>query len=34
VRNSSPEEISSRLKLEFPGRAEMRVWHERIYQWL
>jgi IS30 family transposase len=28
----SPEEISARLKLEFPGRAEMRVSHETIYQ--
>jgi transposase, IS30 family len=32
VRNWSPEEISARLKLEFPGRAEMRVSHETIYQ--
>jgi len=31
-RNWSPEEISARLKLEFPGRAEMRVSHETIYQ--
>jgi IS30 family transposase len=30
--NWSPEEISARLKLEFPGRAEMRVSHETIYQ--
>ena len=28
----SPEEISARLRLEFPGRAEMRVSHETIYQ--
>jgi transposase, IS30 family len=28
----SPEEISARLKAEFPGRAEMRVSHETIYQ--
>ena len=28
----SPEEISARLTLEFPGRAEMRVSHETIYQ--
>ena len=28
----SPEEISARLGLEFPGRAEMRVSHETIYQ--
>jgi IS30 family transposase len=28
----SPEEISARLELEFPGRAEMRVSHETIYQ--
>ncbi len=28
----SPEEISHRLVLEFPGRAEMRVSHETIYQ--
>jgi IS30 family transposase len=28
----SPEEISARLVLEFPGRAEMRVSHETIYQ--
>ena len=31
-KNWSPEEISGRLKLEFPGRAEMRVSHETIYQ--
>jgi transposase, IS30 family len=31
-RNWSPEEISHRLELEFPGRAEMRVSHETIYQ--
>jgi len=31
-RNWSPEEISARLKLEFPGRAEMRVSPETIYQ--
>jgi IS30 family transposase len=30
--NWSPQEISARLKLEFPGRAEMRVSHETIYQ--
>jgi IS30 family transposase len=28
----SPEEISRRLELEFPDRAEMRVSHETIYQ--
>jgi transposase, IS30 family len=28
----SPQEISARLVLEFPGRAEMRVSHETIYQ--
>ena len=28
----SPEEISARLRLEFPGRAEMRVSHETICQ--
>src|SRR6185369_11958559 len=28
----SPEEISARLAAEFPGRAEMRVSHETIYQ--
>jgi IS30 family transposase len=28
----SPEEISARLELEFPGRAEMRVSHETICQ--
>jgi len=28
----SPEEISCRLELEFPDRAEMRVSHETIYQ--
>ena len=31
-RKWSPEEISARLVLEFPGRAEMRVSHETIYQ--
>jgi IS30 family transposase len=31
-RNWSPEEISARLVLEFPGRAEMRVSAETIYQ--
>jgi transposase, IS30 family len=31
-RKWSPEEISARLRLEFPGRAEMRVSHETIYQ--
>jgi len=30
--NWSPEEISARLRLEFPGRAEMRVSAETIYQ--
>jgi transposase, IS30 family len=30
--NWSPEEISARLAVEFPGRAEMRVSHETIYQ--
>ena len=30
--NWSPEEISHRLVIEFPGRAEMRVSHETIYQ--
>ena len=30
--NWSPEEISHRLVLEFPGRPEMRVSHETIYQ--
>ena len=28
----SPEEISRRLELEFPNRAEMRVSHETVYQ--
>jgi IS30 family transposase len=28
----SPEQISCRLVLEFPGRAEMRVSHETVYQ--
>jgi IS30 family transposase len=28
----SPEQVSARLKAEFPGRAEMRVSHETIYQ--
>ena len=28
----SPEQISARLAAEFPGRAEMRVSHETIYQ--
>jgi transposase, IS30 family len=28
----SPEQISARLELEFPGRPEMRVSHETIYQ--
>ena len=28
----SPEQISAMLKVEFPGRAEMRVSHETIYQ--
>jgi IS30 family transposase len=31
-KNWSPEEISARLRLEFPGRAEMRVSAETIYQ--
>jgi transposase, IS30 family len=31
-RKWSPEEISARLKVEFPGRAEMRVSAETIYQ--
>jgi transposase, IS30 family len=31
-KNWSPEEISHRLELEFPDRAEMRVSHETIYQ--
>jgi len=31
-KNWSPEEISRRLVIEFPGRAEMRVSHETIYQ--
>jgi len=31
-RKWSPEEISARLKAEFPGRAEMRVSAETIYQ--
>jgi IS30 family transposase len=31
-KNWSPEEISARLELEFPGRREMRVSHETIYQ--
>jgi len=31
-KNWSPEEISHRLRVEFPGRAEMRVSHETIYQ--
>jgi transposase, IS30 family len=31
-KNWSPEEISHRLAAEFPGRAEMRVSHETIYQ--
>jgi transposase, IS30 family len=30
--NWSPEQISARLELEFPDRAEMRVSHETIYQ--
>ena len=28
----SPEQISARLKIDFPGDAEMRVSHEAIYQ--
>jgi IS30 family transposase len=31
-KNWSPEQISARLKAEFPGRAEMRVSPETIYQ--
>ena len=31
-RRWSPEQISARLAAEFPGRAEMRVSHETIYQ--
>ena len=31
-KNWSPEEISARLRPEFPGRAEMRVSAETIYQ--
>jgi IS30 family transposase len=31
-KNWSPEEISARLRLEFPDRPEMRVSHETIYQ--
>jgi IS30 family transposase len=31
-RRWSPEQVSRRLKLEFPGRPEMRVSHETIYQ--
>jgi IS30 family transposase len=31
-KNWSPEEISHRLVMEFPDRAEMRVSHETIYQ--
>jgi transposase, IS30 family len=30
--NWSPEQVSVRLKAEFPGRPEMRVSHEAIYQ--
>ena len=30
--NWSPEQISARLAIEFPDRAEMRVSHETIYQ--
>ena len=30
--NWSPEEISARLRLEFPDRPEMRVSHETVYQ--
>ena len=30
--NWSPEQVSVRLKAAFPGRAEMRVSHETIYQ--
>ena len=32
ARNWSPEQVSAWLKARFPGRAEMRVSHERIYQ--
>ena len=28
----SPEQIAQRLKAEFPGRPEMQVSHETIYQ--
>jgi IS30 family transposase len=31
-KNWSPEQVSVRLKAAFPGRAEMRVSHETIYQ--
>jgi transposase, IS30 family len=31
-KNWSPEQISARLAVEFPDRAEMRVSHETIYQ--
>jgi IS30 family transposase len=32
TKNWSPEQVSVRLKAAFPGRAEMRVSHETIYQ--
>jgi IS30 family transposase len=32
TKNWSPEEISARLRLEFPGRPEMRVSAETVYQ--
>jgi IS30 family transposase len=32
VQRWSPEQVSARLAAEFPGRAEMRVSHETIYQ--
>ena len=30
----SPEQITGRLRLQFPDDAEMRVTPETIYQWL
>ena len=32
AKNWSPEEVSARLAIEFPGRPEMRVSPEAIYQ--
>ena len=32
AKNWSPEEVSARLAMEFPGRPEMRVSAETIYQ--